>query len=199
MPLTDSQFVFPGSTDSRLIQGAKDLDANSWKTLVEDYGPMIYQIARRSGLQPTDASDVAQTVLVELTKSLHKFDRKNRGSFRRWLKVITRNKVIDFWRRQDTPPQALHVNDIPAVQTPVYSDEVTLNDRQMQLLDILSQVRRVVSEQTWQAFEMMQSGLETSESIGKRLGISADAVRMAKRRVLLQIELLLKQDDKESL
>jgi DNA-directed RNA polymerase specialized sigma24 family protein len=90
------------STDNHLIQRAQVNSQESWRVLVESYTPLVYQMVRKSGLQPTDAADVTQNVLLELTKSLGEFNRQNRGSFRKWLKIVTTNKVKDFFRKQQS-------------------------------------------------------------------------------------------------
>jgi RNA polymerase sigma-70 factor (ECF subfamily) len=161
--------------------------------------PLIYQLVRKSGLQPTDAADVTQNVLLELTKSLGEFNRQNRGSFRKWLKVVTTNKVNDFFRKQQSVGNSdkLHaaLNNKNGVSLPPPTEDEhaannspPLNERQIMVQMVLNQVKEQVSEKTWQAFQLMSSEALTSEEIGRQLGMTAEAARMAKVRVLKKIQ-----------
>ncbi|MAT16088.1 MAG: hypothetical protein CMJ46_12555 [Planctomyces sp.] len=181
----------PQSTDEAMLERARNRDEESWTTLVRTYGPSVYQAARRAKLQPVDAADLTQVVLIELLRSLSKFERGHKGSFRKWLRIIARNKLIDFVRsRQD--PMKLE-SDFPEAIWPSPSDPDAClpTDRQIQMKEVLDDIRQSVSSNTWQAFEMMEAGLETSEEIGQKLGMSAAAVRMARRRVVLQVKIMM--------
>lgn len=192
-PFDYSNLIDVGTTDQQMLEQAQQGEDLSWKTMVRQYGPMIYQIARRFGLQPADAGDLVQTVLMELMRSLTKFEREQKGSFRRWLKIITRNKIIDYQRRRDQQGVGFLDEHIASVLPEQEPEVFYPTELQLRLQEVIDTVRKTVSETTWEAFELMQLGMETSEQIGARLGISADAVRMAKRRVLIQIKLLLEK------
>ncbi|WP_261342287.1 RNA polymerase sigma factor [Polystyrenella longa] len=165
----------------------------SWNQLVETYGPFIYQSIRRSGIQSADAADIMQIVLLEVHRSLQSFERQHKGSFRKWLNAVTRNKVIDFCRKRNKLEEITTQQQSDVADSEHKIDQAIPDERQQALVKILQDVKNSVSGKTWQAFEMTEANVETSDQIGRRLGISAAAVRMARRRVLLQIELLYVQ------
>jgi len=102
MPNTDVQSHPSGSsTHSTLIRRVQSFDQDAWRQLTELYGPLVFHWCRRMGLGGEDAADVFQDVFFTVTKTIGRFDplRKN-GTFRGWLWTITRNKVLDHWRRQ---------------------------------------------------------------------------------------------------
>ncbi|QDU80086.1 ECF RNA polymerase sigma factor SigE [Polystyrenella longa] len=179
-----------GSTDSQLIRGAQAEYDHSWSMLVETYAPLVYQTARKTGLQPDDASDITQDVLLQVYRSLSDFQPRNRGSFRKWIKVITRNKIVDLCRKQHLE---VNLRELDELETRVHprkeSNSVFLNKRLAGIREIIAQVRETVSEKSWQAFESMLSEVETSEEIGQRLGMSDAAVRLAKHRILAQFHM----------
>ncbi|MAT13709.1 MAG: hypothetical protein CMJ46_00380 [Planctomyces sp.] len=184
-----------GSTDSQLIRSAQADHPNSWSVLVETYAPLIYQTARKSGLQSSDAADITQNVLVQVYNSLKNFKPQNRGSFRKWIKVIARNKVIDLCRKRQISITILNEDIIADCEQRLGegTSEVP-NQRLRGIRKVIADVRGNVSEDTWQAFEAMLAGFETSREIGKRLGMSETAVRLAKHRVLAQIQVRLEKD-----
>ena len=49
-----------------------------------------------------DREDVIQTVFGKIPQAIPEFDRMRLGSFRRWLKVITKNVVSDACRKRGT-------------------------------------------------------------------------------------------------
>lgn len=74
--------------------------------MVQIYSP-VYNWARRTGLQPQDAADVAQETFAAVSTRLSRFDPQQAGAtFRGWLWTITRNKAADFVLRRDAQPRA---------------------------------------------------------------------------------------------
>lgn len=175
---------------------------------MQKYAPFIYRYARSSGLTPDDAADVTQNVLLQLTKSLRNFDRKSTGSFRRWLKIVTVNKVNDYLRRQGrrNDLDAVYAGKSkaqPGVLTDIANQEQSdssserQSERSIEIQFVLEQVKAEVNETTWQAFHLMVARGRTSVEVGEELGISPDSVRMAKKRVLDKIQTYWKMAGEE--
>jgi len=68
----------------------------AWEDFVNLYGPLLYKWNVRAGLSVEDARDISQEVLLQVFKSLHKFERRNKGSFRSWLNQINFYKMQTF-------------------------------------------------------------------------------------------------------
>ncbi|MEZ6044214.1 MAG: sigma-70 family RNA polymerase sigma factor [Planctomycetaceae bacterium] len=162
--------------------------------MVKTYGPLIYKYARSVGLDPNEAADISQTVWMQLLRSLPSFQRKQRGSFRRWLRVVTVNKVNDFYEQKQKLVEAERIRNTQSLGQIDLSDEsaspAILSERQLKLQLILQRIQQEVSPKTWEAFELMMFGEKTSVEIGTILELSPDAVRMSKRRVLDKIRQL---------
>jgi len=96
-----------GATASSLLEQLKMAEPEGWSRLVHLYGPLVYGWCRQMGLQSQDAADVVQEVYRVVATRISDFRRERTASFRSWLKTITRNKVLDIWRRsQREPPGA---------------------------------------------------------------------------------------------
>ena len=96
------------STSHSLIERAQRADHGAWEKLTRLYSPVVYDWARKSGLQPDDASDVMQNVFQTLTSNLGRFERRNGSdSFRGWLYTITKNKIRDHFRTLQGRERAL--------------------------------------------------------------------------------------------
>ena len=69
-----------------LLRLAGGDDRQAWEQFVEIYAPLVFQFARRRGLQDSDAADVVQEVLISVAEAFRrrKYDR-SRGAFRGWL------------------------------------------------------------------------------------------------------------------
>jgi hypothetical protein len=73
---------------------ARARDASAWERLIALYEPLVCHWCRRAGLQEADAADVRQEVFLAVSRGLADFRRDGgAGTFRGWLRVITRNKV----------------------------------------------------------------------------------------------------------
>jgi RNA polymerase sigma-70 factor (ECF subfamily) len=87
--------------DSLLLRLRDDTDHDAWCDFVDVYRPLIYRIARQQGLQDADAQHVAQRVLVIIANKIPEWELEQQpGSFRRWLRRVALNAVIDWFRMQ---------------------------------------------------------------------------------------------------
>src|SRR4051812_47070195 len=102
------------STASSLLRCVKNREETAWKYLIQIYGPLVYYWCRKSQLQQADAADAVQEVFRGVFVGLENFQRAGSGSFRGWLRIITRNKVSDFVRRTQKQPQGTGGSDAHA-------------------------------------------------------------------------------------
>src|SRR5262249_37055176 len=72
----------------------------AWEPFVELYGPLLLTWARRLGLPPADSDDLVQEVMALLLVKLPQFERRGAGSFRGWLRTVTRHKWLELQRRK---------------------------------------------------------------------------------------------------
>lgn len=186
------------STDSSLLHRVRAGDQDGWDRLVEWAGPLVYHWCRRAGLSPEDREDVFQDVFLKVARNIDRFDAHQRGaSFRGWLLVITRHTLIDLARRRLEQPAArggseayqrllaltdeiLDSRDSAASPAGPDSDPEPLR----RALDLL---RREFPERSWQAFWRTAVDGLSAPAAAAELGMSADAVRKAKSRILARL------------
>ena len=197
---TDSSRQAIGSsvmTSATFIGRVQGDDPAAWDKLVRLYGPLIERWCRRWGLQSHDIADVLQEVFQSLATHVRDF-RKQRShdSFRGWLRVITRNKVLDHFRRQGREPPGAGGSDalqrmagIADIADDDSGDDAA--DEKFLLHGALELIRHEFAASTWQAFwRTTVDGLSAADAAGE-LGMTSGAVRVAKSRVLkrLRVEL----------
>ena len=75
-------------------------DDTSWSEFVAHYDRYIGAIIHRLGVPPNDVDDLVQDTLTNLWKSLPNYDyRPEHCKFRSWLQVVTRNTVVQYFRK----------------------------------------------------------------------------------------------------
>src|SRR5262245_56982029 len=76
------------------------MDQAAWDAFVHRYGRKIYSWCREWRLQEADAQDVTQAVLLKLADKMRNFTYDPAGSFRGWLKTVTRHTWSDLREAQ---------------------------------------------------------------------------------------------------
>lgn len=166
-------------------------DSEAWQRLVELYTPYIQSWLRRQAVQSADVDDLTQEVLRSVVRALPDFQHDlRRGAFRRWLRTITVNHLRSFWRTrrpQTLTPEAetlLHQLEDPAGDLSRLWDEE--HDRHV-VRRLLQWIETDFEPATWRAFQLVVlEGRSTAEAAAE-LDITANAVRIAKSRVLARL------------
>jgi RNA polymerase sigma-70 factor (ECF subfamily) len=73
-------------------------DAGAWEQLARTQHRRIYGICYRFTGSQTDAEDLTQEVFLKMYRNLSSFDPA-RGGFTTWLTTLTRNLLVDNYRR----------------------------------------------------------------------------------------------------
>src|ERR1700722_12352193 len=88
----------PATRASLLARLRNPRDEAAWSEFVELYGALVYNYARKQGLQDADAADLGQEVLRAVATSVGRLEYDPcRGLFRNWLFTLVRRKLSD-WR-----------------------------------------------------------------------------------------------------
>ena len=90
--MEDAQVV--GMLVRRCVAG----DAAAWEEIVRTYNRRIYNICYRFAGSGDDAQDLAQEVFIKMYRTLSTYDAE-RGAFMTWVTTITRNLLVDHFRK----------------------------------------------------------------------------------------------------
>ena len=170
-------------------------DHEAWVEFVEIYEPVIYRQLRKCGLQDADARELMQEFFIAVSRRIEHWElAKERGSFRGWLRRVTRNLVINWMRHGQRrmmafggqESQSLFV-DIAADECPE-SIEFDTELRRSTFQRASESVRQEQSPKAWQAFWSTAIDGKTPAIVARELGMSVGAVRVAKCRVLARIK-----------
>jgi RNA polymerase sigma-70 factor, ECF subfamily len=184
----------PG-TSLTLLQRLRDNEPQAWRVMVGLYAPLVHHWCGRRGVRGADAEDVAQEVFRAAAAGLDRFRRERPGdSFRAWLRGITRNVLLQHFRRADRQPQAaggtdalVRMNEVPQDEPPTDEEDPSseLDALRRRALEL---VRAQVEERTWQAFWLVAVEGQAPADVAAGLGVSPTAVRMSKSRVLRRLK-----------
>lgn len=194
-----SSDIRPGLTSASLLLRVRRLDADAWVRFSSLYGPVVYGWCRKAGLQDNDAADAVQDVFRSVFQGIAEFRGGDNGlpggSFRGWLWTITRNQIRLFYRRQGSIPRAVGGTD---AQVRFAEHTLALTDLADQEPDDGETHRRILhravdlirgdfNESTWNAFSQVTLQGRSIQDVAADLGLTDNAVRQAKFRVLRRL------------
>jgi RNA polymerase sigma-70 factor, ECF subfamily len=187
-----------GGTSRGLIERARARDPRAWERMVALYAPLVLHWCRQWGLREDDAADVFQDVFQSVASHLAGFRRDpSGGTFRGWLRTITRNKVNDAMRRRRREPIGVGGSEAQAQLTQFPErpapDEDGSGDAAVSALlrRGLELIRDEFEARTWQAFWLTAVEGRAPKDVAAELGMSGGAVRVAKSRVLHRLRAAL--------
>jgi RNA polymerase sigma-70 factor (ECF subfamily) len=85
-------------SDSTLVERCLSGDDAAWEELVRLHTRRVYGLCYRFTGKDSDAQDLTQDVFMRVFRALAGF-RSTEGSFATWLTRLTRNLLIDHYRR----------------------------------------------------------------------------------------------------
>jgi RNA polymerase sigma-70 factor, ECF subfamily len=85
-------------SETSLVERCLAGEQAAWEELVKSYTKRVYSICYRFTNRDNEAQDLTQDVFLRVFKSLGSF-RSGEGSFAVWLTRLTRNLLVDHYRR----------------------------------------------------------------------------------------------------
>jgi len=181
-------------TNTSLLNGLKDPNNNRiWSEFFERYQPMLMAFAKRLGLNEHDAQDAAQETLMNFVNAYREggYDRE-KGRLRTWLFGIAAHKIRDIQRKRgkqlvivDNSHTTRFLNKVPDDHS---MSEIWEAEWARAILgQAMKEVRQQVKPQTMEAFELFAIKGLPAEQVAKQLGMTENAVWIAKNRVLSRL------------
>jgi len=83
---------------SQIVRRCMDGESGAWAELVRGHHRRVYGLCYRFTGNPADAEDLTQDVFLKIYSNLSSFDL-GRGSLQVWITTMTRNLLVDNFRR----------------------------------------------------------------------------------------------------
>lgn len=179
------------TTSLSLIDRVKNGDQEAWEQFVRIYSPVIYSRCRNGDLSPDESADAMQTVFLKVYQGLSQFEpRKDRASFRSWLRTVATHTVSDHFRVVAQHFQALDAatltlklkriedsfSEFPADDSHARKQQ---SGRQLLAYSAMQQIRGEFEERTWTAFWRTTIDGQKAVDVASELNMSPGAVRTA--------------------
>jgi RNA polymerase sigma factor (sigma-70 family) len=203
LPMLEPQDSIP--TRYSLLSRLRDWgDQESWRAFFDTYWRLIYSVALKSGLTESEAQDVVQETVICVAKDIEKFKRERRlGSFKAWLRQITRWRIADQLRKRSPAPTPSGPQSPRALDELLGSAEAELEavwerEWQKNLFEAaLTRVKRSVKEEYYQIFDLYILKEWPAGKVARTLRINLGLVYLAKHRVASVLKKELRALEKE--
>ena len=187
----------PAATRSSLVKRLRNWsDHGSWQDFFNTYWKLIYAVAIKAGLSEAEARDVVQETVLAVAKQMREdgYDR-TKSSFKNWLCLITRRRIIDHFRKRTDPkihpsPRARdgtsRTDTIDRVPDPasLNLDSVWEEEWHKNLLDAaIERVKQQVTPKQFQIFDLSVLRELPVAEVKAILKVNAAQVYLARHRV----------------
>jgi len=189
-------------TRASLLERLKDMgDQSSWNAFHDLYHNLIFSVARRAGLNESEAGEVVQDTLISVAKKMPGFTYDPaKDSFKGWLLQVVRWRIRDQLAKrsrqegeqrqhfsggeqaqQDTRTATVERVADPAV--PVL-EGVWDQEWEARLLEAtLARIRRQVQPQHYQIYHLHVVLGQPAREVSRTLGVNVAQIYLAKHRV----------------
>lgn len=181
-------------TSETLICKVRDPgDDEAWRRFASLYRPVVLRMARKRGLQDSDSEDVAQGVMVTVSRAIHRFETgPDKPPFRVWLGKIAHNAILNALTRspRDRASGDSAVADLLAdypTTSPDSAFEIQTEARAESFRWAASEIRGEFSDLVWRLFWETAVEGDPVETVAERHGRSPGAVYMARFRVIRRL------------
>jgi len=191
----------PETRQSLLVRLVDRSDQEAWHEFAQIYGPVVYRLALRKGLQHADAEDLAQQVLTAVSRAIDRWQTDpTRAKFRTWLHRIAHNLIINALTRAAPDRAAGDTGTFDQLHRAAAdgpdSDLVRFEFRREVFRWAAEQIHNEFRAGTWDAFWLTAVEERPIEDVAKRIGMSCGAIYAARSRVMKRLkEKVLEFDD----
>ena len=177
------------STRISLLQQLRSKqDSVAWSKFVTLYTPLVHRWISDLGIAEPDRTDIVQDVFIVLLSQVSSFQYDAKKSFRGWLRTVTLNKTRDLIRKRNrkTEPAFLERIELASQNDTDYLTQQEYRDHLAKAAMKLMQ--KNFSPTTWKAcWEHVAVGRSATD-VAQELGISVNAVYLARGRVLNRLK-----------
>jgi RNA polymerase sigma-70 factor, ECF subfamily len=185
-------------TTSTILQRLHDhRDRSMWQRVDDRFRRPIIAFARRLGLSESDADDAAQETIVAFIEAYQAGNyQRQRGRLSSWLFGIAHQVVANRRRRaaRDAARLGAGAAEPADVADPRMVADVWEQEWQTAMLDTcLAQLQSEIAGKTYEAFRMVVREGISPDDAAAALGMTRDAVYVAKHRALKRLADLIRE------
>jgi RNA polymerase sigma factor (sigma-70 family) len=183
-------------TSTTLLAGLVQFqNTEAWRRFTNRYLPVVMAFLKKLGLNEIDAEDAAQETMAAFVQSYGVegagYDR-GKGRLRSWLFSVANHKARDIQRRRGRDVVAGDRSAVGALLNALQSEDVAeaVWEEEWQravLRECLNQVSCQVRPDTLRAFELNVLEAWPVDRVAEHLGLSRNAVYVAKNRVISRL------------
>ena len=183
----------PDTRQSLLAKVADSANPEAWQEFTAIYRPAVYRLARRRGLQDADAEDLAQQVLVVISRKIAEWRPTSpQGAFRGWLATIARNAIVNAITRGGKLAAVGGSSVLKQLQNHPDRDgsiaEIEEEFRRGLFRQAAESIRPEFQEATWNAFWLTAVEGLAIEDAADKLGKSAGTVYASRSRIMRRLK-----------
>lgn len=186
-------------TRRSLLSRLKNCDDNeSWRDFFETYWRLIYDVARKAGFSDAESQDIVQDTVISVSRQIQdlRYDSE-KGQFKNWLRLITRRRIADQWRKKYREPEVESATKgsmkaVENVASHPELDSIWEAEWERKLMTLaLERVKRQVKPEHFQIFDLCTLQEWPMAQVSKALGVSMSLIYVTRHRIgrLLKKEL----------
>lgn len=177
----------PSTQKSLLARLKNSGDITAWAEFESIYRPAIYRYVRRRDLQPADADDLTQQVMIKVAEKVGRWDPDRSGSFRAFLLTVTRNATLNHLRGRTRESRPADVSPATADDATKMEPDIDWELRRATFRSVAAMVRHEFKPSTWDSFWLVAVLGHAPQDAARQLGLSLGAVYTSKSRVIKRI------------
>lgn len=167
-------------------------DDSSWREFVEIYTPLLFGYCRKRSVSNADAADIVQDVMRSVALAMKGFEYDpEKGKFKGWLFTAVRHAISRHFKKQARRPlTAADTRVAQLIEAAPDEREVDEWERDYQrklLAWAMEKVKPEFADRIWRAFEQTAVYSRSPEEVGAEIGMTRNAVAIAKCRVIKRL------------
>jgi len=174
---------------SSVLQRIASGDSAAVRECIEQYGPLVWSLARRLSRSPSDAEDATQEIFLDIWRSAGRFDA-SQGSDKLFIAMIARRRLIDRLRKTSAEPP---MDPVEALESAAWADPGTASETSVEA----EQARRALAELRPEQRQVLELGLLhglSQSEIAAQLGVPLGTVKSDMRRGLIKVREYMNMD-----
>ena len=177
------------STRSSVLRAVADTENEAaWNRLFNLYAGFVYSIARRKGLNDSDADDMVQIVFADLARNLPTFKyNREKGRFRSYLTGLINWRVMDRLKASKRDAE-LMANFWQEAKSAGGDDDFSKREWQVAAMEeALRRIKPDVRPEHYAAFVASAVEGQDTDVVTKLYGISRDNLYQIRNRLTVKL------------